>query len=93
MIIVNGRLLAVNYYHKVLRLRCCSIPISASGKVYKLTGMIKKMSVSKALDRCRDDFTKINEVMVVDQTGSHQLMENRPEDEAGGYSKEDQKIH
>ena len=34
-----------------------------------------------------DDFTNINKDMVVDQTGSHQLMENRPKDEAEGDSK------
>ena len=45
------------------------------------------MSVSEGLDRCVDDFSNINEDMVVDQTGSHQLMESRPEDEAEGDSK------
>ena len=45
------------------------------------------MSISEGLDRCVDDFTNINEDMVVDQTRSHQLMENRPEDEAKGDSK------
>ena len=34
-----------------------------------------------------DDFPNINEDMVVDQTGSHQLMENRPENEAEGDGK------
>ena len=34
-----------------------------------------------------DDFTNINKDMVVDPTGSHQLMENRSEDEAEGDSK------
>ena len=38
------------------------------------------MSISEGLDRCLDDFTNINVDMVVDQTGSHQLMQNRPED-------------
>ena len=47
-----------------------------------LTNLTKKMSISEVLDRCVDDFTNINEDVVVDQTGSHQLMENRPEDEA-----------
>ena len=42
------------------------------------------MSVSEGLDRCVDDFTNINEDMVVDQTGIGELMENRPEDEAEG---------
>ena len=42
------------------------------------------MSHSEGLDRCVDDFTNINEDMVVDQTGNHHLMENRPEDEAEG---------
>ena len=45
------------------------------------------MSISEGLDRCVDDFTNINEDMVVDQKGSHQLMKNRPEDEAEGDSK------
>ena len=45
------------------------------------------MSISEGLDRCVNDFTNINEDMVVDQTGSHQLMEDRPEDEAEGDSK------
>ena len=45
------------------------------------------MSHSEGLDRCVDDFTNINEDMVVDQTGNHHLMENRPEDEAEGDGK------
>ena len=45
------------------------------------------MSISEGLDRCVDDFTNINEDMVVDQKGSHQLMKNRPEDETEGDSK------
>ena len=45
------------------------------------------MSISEGLDKCVDDFTSINEDMMVDQTGSHQLMENRPEDEGEGDSK------
>ena len=49
------------------------------------------MSISEGLDRCVDDFTNINEDMVVDQTGSHQLMANRPEDEAEGDSKKARK--
>ena len=52
-----------------------------------LTDLIKKTSISEGLDRCVDDFTNINEDMVVDQPESHQLMENRPEDEAEGDSK------
>ena len=52
-----------------------------------LTDLIKKMSISEGLDRCVDDFTNINEDMVVDQKGSHQLMKNRPEDETEGDSK------
>ena len=50
-------------------------------KVDDLTDLIKKISISEGLDRCVDDFTNINEDMVVDQTGSHQLMENRPKEE------------
>ena len=38
-----------------------------------------------------DDFTNINEHMVVDQTASHQLTESTPEDEADGYSKKARK--
>ena len=45
------------------------------------------MSISGGLDRCVDDFTNINEGMMIDQTRSHQLMENRPEDEAEEDSK------
>ena len=45
------------------------------------------MSISEGFDRCVDDFTNINEDMVVDQKGSHQLMEKRPEDEAEGDGK------
>ena len=36
------------------------------------------MSISEGLDICVDDFTKRNEDMVDDQTGSHQLMESKP---------------
>ena len=49
-----------------------------------LTDLIKKMLVSEGLDRYEDDFTNLNEDKVVDQTESHQLIENRPEDEAEG---------
>ena len=49
-----------------------------------LTDLIKRMSLSKGLDRCVDDFTNINEDIVVDQIGSHHLMKNRPEDETEG---------
>ena len=42
------------------------------------------MLVSEGLDRYEDDFTNLNEDKVVDQTESHQLIENRPEDEAEG---------
>ena len=45
------------------------------------------MSISEGLYRCVDGFTNINEDMVVNQTGSHHLMENRPEDEDEGDSK------
>ena len=49
------------------------------------------MSISEGLGRYVDDFTKVNEDMVVDQTGSHQLMENRPEDETGEDGKRTRK--
>ena len=52
-----------------------------------LTDLIKKRSISEGLDRCVDDFTNINEDKVVDETGSHRLMENRPEGKAEGDSK------
>ena len=45
------------------------------------------MSISERLDRCVDDFTNINENMVVDQTGIHQLMENRDSKRARKYTK------
>ena len=45
------------------------------------------MSISEGLDRYVDDCTNINEDKVVDQAGSHQLMENKSEDEAAGDSK------
>ena len=49
------------------------------------------MLVSEGLDRYEDDFTNLNEDKVVDQTEGHQLIENRPEDEAEG--EEGPKIH
>ena len=52
-----------------------------------LTDLIKKISISEGLDRCVDDFTNINEDMVLDQTGSYQLIKNRPEDEVEGDGK------
>ena len=55
--------------------------------VDNLTDLIKEMSISEGFDRCVNDFTNINEDMVVDQKGSHQLMEKRPEDEAKGDGK------
>ena len=45
------------------------------------------MSISEGLDRCVDDFTNINEDKMVDQTGGHQLIENRPDNETEGDSK------
>ena len=45
------------------------------------------MSISEGLDRCVDDFTNTNEDVVADQTESHQLMENRLEDEVEGDCK------
>ena len=45
------------------------------------------MSISEGLGTCVDDFNNINEDKVVDQAGSHQLMENKSEDEAEGDSK------
>ena len=59
--------------------------------MYNLKDLIKKMSISEGLDRCVDNFTNINEDKVVYQTGSHQLMENRPEHEAEGDSKRSRK--
>ena len=56
-------------------------------QVVYLTDLIKKMSISEGLDRCVDDFTNINEDKIVDQTGGHQLTENRPDNEAEGDSK------
>ena len=52
-----------------------------------LTDLIKKISIIEGLDRCVDDFTNINEDMVLDQTGSYQLIKNRPEDEVEGDGK------
>ena len=52
-----------------------------------LTNLIKRISISEGLNRCVDNFTNTNEDMVVDQTGSHQLMEKRPENEAEGDGK------
>ena len=52
-----------------------------------LTDLIKKMSMNEGLDKCLDGFTNVIEDMLVDQTGSHQLMENRPKAEAEGDSK------
>ena len=49
------------------------------------------MSISEGLDRCMDDFINTNEDMVVDQTGSHQLMEKRSEDETAGDVKKARK--
>ena len=40
-----------------------------------------------------DDFTNMNEDMVVDQTQSYQIMENRAGDKAEGDGMGDQKIH
>ena len=56
-----------------------------------LTYFIGKVSISEGLGRYMDDFTKVNEDMVVDQTRSHQLMENRPEDETGKDGKRTRK--
>ena len=49
------------------------------------------MSISEGLDRCVDDFTNTNEDVVADQTESHQLMENRLEDEVEGDCKRSRK--
>ena len=51
------------------------------------------MSISERLDRCMDDFTNMIENMVVDQTQSYQITENRPGDETEGDGMGDQKIH
>ena len=45
------------------------------------------MSISEGLGTCVDDFININDDKVADQAGSHQLMENKSEDEAEGDSK------
>ena len=45
------------------------------------------MLISEELDRCIDYCTKKNEDMVGDQTGSHLLIENTPQDEADGDGK------
>ena len=49
------------------------------------------MSISEGLDRWVDDFANINEDIIVDQTGSHQVIERRPEDKLDGEGKRDRK--
>ena len=51
------------------------------------TDLIKKTSINEGLNRCVDDFTNINEDMVVNQTESYQLMKNITEDEVEGDGK------
>ena len=55
--------------------------------------MVKNICISEGLHECVDDFTNINEDMVVNQTRSHQeLMEKKPEDEAKGDSRRSRKL-
>ena len=60
-------------------------------RVNNLADFINKISISEGLDRWVDDFANINEDMIVDQTGSHQVTENRPEDKIEGDGKRDRK--
>ena len=62
----------------------CIIPVCF---LHLALTLILNMSINEGLDRCVDDFNNINEDVVVDQMESHQLMENRPKDEAEGDSK------
>lgn len=49
------------------------------------------MSISEGLDRWVDDFANINEDMIVHETGSHLVIEDRPEDKIEGDGKKDRK--
>lgn len=49
------------------------------------------MSISEGLDRWVDDFANINEDMIVDETESHLVIEDRPEDKIEGDGKKDRK--
>ena len=49
------------------------------------------MSISEGLDRWVNDFANINEDMIVDETGSHLVIEDRPEDKIEGDGKKDRK--
>lgn len=60
-------------------------------KVNNLADFINKMSISEGLDRWVNDFANINEDMIVDETGSHLVIEDRPEDKIEGDGKKDRK--
>ena len=60
-------------------------------KVSNLADFINKMSISEGLDRWVDDFANINEDMIVHETGSHLVIEDRPEDKIEGDGKKDRK--